>query len=62
MKETAVFLRISEKGVRRLLDRKLLSHIKVMGSIRIDKNDIISYLDANRSISTTSSEDESATI
>lgn len=46
--EVATLLNISETGVRRLIDRRLIPFFKVMRSIRFDKEDILSYLQSTR--------------
>lgn len=46
--EVAELLAISEPGVRRLIDRRIIPYFKVMRSIRFDKKDILSYLSNNR--------------
>lgn len=46
--ETAVFLTISEKGVRRLQHARQLPFIKVGGSVRFAKSDLLAYLESRR--------------
>lgn len=46
--EVATLLNISESGVRRLVDKRLIPSFKVMRSIRFDKKDVLSYLQDNR--------------
>ena len=46
--EVAILLNISESGVRRLVDKRLIPFFKVIGSIRFDKRDVLSYLQDNR--------------
>ena len=46
--ETAELLTISESGARRLIDKRLIPFFKMMGSIRFDKKDVLSYLQNNR--------------
>ena len=48
VEEAATLLRISQRGVRRMLDKRLVPIIRVMGSVRIDEKDILSYLEAQR--------------
>lgn len=43
--QVAELLLISQRSVRRLLDKKLIPFYRVMGSIRIDKRDILAYLE-----------------
>ena len=38
IEETAKLLRISQRGVRRMLDNKVIPKIKIVGSVRTDKN------------------------
>lgn len=47
--EVAEILNISGPGVRRLLQKQLMPFYRVMGSVRIDKKDVLSYLEDNRS-------------
>ncbi|MGV7222170.1 MAG: helix-turn-helix domain-containing protein [Nitrospinales bacterium] len=46
--EVAQLLNISKPGARRLVDKRLIPFFKVMGSIRFDKKDVLSYLENNR--------------
>ena len=46
--EVARLLKISKAGVYRLIDKRVIPFYKVMGSIRFDKKDVISYLKNNR--------------
>lgn len=46
--EVAGFLKISATGVRRLQQARHLPFIKVGGSIRFSKSDIMSYLEKQR--------------
>lgn len=46
--EVAKLLRISESGVRRLQQQRIIPFIKVGGSIRFSKRDIASYLERSR--------------
>ena len=46
--ELAHMLKISKAGVYRLIERRLIRFTKVMGSIRFEKNDVLSYLQNNR--------------
>ena len=46
--EVAELLNISESGVRRLIDKRMIPFIKVMRSIRFDRKDVFSYLENNR--------------
>ncbi len=46
--EVAKFLRISSTGVRRLQERRIIPFIKVGGSVRFLKEDILSYLRRQR--------------
>jgi len=46
--ETAEFLKISETGVRRLQQGRAIPFIKVGGSVRFAKSDIMSYLEKRR--------------
>ena len=48
IQETATLLRISHSGARRLLDKKLIPYIKVMGSVRIDMKDVLLYVEEQR--------------
>lgn len=47
-KETADFLKISVTGVRRLQDKRAIPFIKVGGSVRFSRSDIVSYLMTQR--------------
>ena len=60
IEQVAGLLLISQRGVRRLLDKKLVPFYRVMGSIRIDKKDILSYLESNRTEGSTTVENELA--
>ena len=46
--ETAEFLKISKTGVRRLQQKRLIPFIKVGGSIRFTKSDLVAYLQRRR--------------
>lgn len=46
--ETADFLKISLTGVRRLQEKRVIPFIKVGGSIRFSRSDIMSYLMTQR--------------
>jgi excisionase family DNA binding protein len=46
--EVARFLKISAGGVRRLQQRRLIPFIKVGGSIRFVKDDLLSFLATHR--------------
>jgi len=46
--ELARMLKISKPGVYRLIAKRKIRFYKVMGSLRFNKNDILSYLDQNR--------------
>jgi len=46
--EVAEFLRISATGVRRLQHQRQIAFIKLGGSIRFLRSDLISYLKAQR--------------
>lgn len=46
--ELADMLKISKTGVYRLIARRQIPFYKVMGSIRFNKNDVLSYLQQNR--------------
>ncbi len=46
--ETAEFLRISKSGVRRLQQKRQLPFIKVGGSVRFAKSDLLTYLEKQR--------------
>ena len=46
--EVAQMLKISKVGVYRLINKRLVRFYKVMGSIRFDKGDILSFLENNR--------------
>ncbi|MBN9360704.1 MAG: helix-turn-helix domain-containing protein [Devosia sp.] len=46
--ETAAFLTISEKGVRRLQHARRLPFIKVGASVRFAKRDLLAYLESRR--------------
>ena len=46
--EVARMLKISKAGVYRLIEKRLVPFSKVMGSIRFDRKDIMSYLKNNR--------------
>lgn len=48
IQETAKLLRISQRGIRRLLNKKFLTYIKIMGSIRIDIKDVLLYVEEQR--------------
>lgn len=46
--ELASLLKISKPGVYRLMAKRQIRFYKVMGSIRFDKSDVISYLQQNQ--------------
>ena len=46
--ELAGFLKISKAGVYRLMQKRKIAFHKVGGSLRFDKNDVMSYLEQNR--------------
>ena len=46
--EVAKLLKISASGVRRLQQARQLTFIKVGGSVRFSRRDIVSYLEARR--------------
>ena len=46
--ELAQMLKISKAGVYRLIDKRLIRFHKVMGSIRFERGDILSFLENNR--------------
>lgn len=46
--EVAKLLKISVLTVRRLQQRRLIHFVKVGGSVRFVKSDIVSYLEKNR--------------
>ena len=46
--ELADMLKISKPGVYRLIAQRQIRFYKVRGSIRFDKNDVVSYLEQNR--------------
>lgn len=46
--EVAKFLKISPTGVRRLQQQRLIPFLKVGGSVRFLKEDIVSYLKKRR--------------
>ena len=46
--EVAQMLKISKAGVYRLLNKRLIRFYKIMGSIRFQKSDILSFLENNR--------------
>lgn len=46
--EAAEFLTISESGVRRLIDKRAIPFFKVLGSIRLAREDLLAYLEENR--------------
>lgn len=48
IKEVAELLRVSPQSVRRLQQGRHLPFIKVGGSVRFDKNDIINFLKKQR--------------
>jgi excisionase family DNA binding protein len=45
--EVAIMLKISKVGVYRMVDKRYIRFYKVMGSLRFDKEDILSFLRAN---------------
>ena len=46
--DVARMLKISKAGVYRLINRRFIRFYKVMGSIRFEKGDIVSFLENNR--------------
>lgn len=46
--DVARMLKISKAGVYRLINRRFIRFYKVMGSIRFEKGDILSFLENNR--------------
>jgi excisionase family DNA binding protein len=46
--EVAEFLKISVPSARRLQQRRLIPFFKVGGSVRFNRNDVLSYLDKKR--------------
>ena len=46
--ELAQMLKISKAGVYRLINRRFIRFYKVMGSIRFEKGDVLSFLENNR--------------
>ena len=48
VREVATLLNISEPGVRRLMDKRLVPFFKIGGCIRFEKSDVLSYLQDNR--------------
>lgn len=46
--DVASVLNISESGVRRLVDMRLLPFFKVMRSVRFSREDVMHYLNENR--------------
>ena len=46
--ELAQMLKISKSSVYRLIEKRVIRFHKVMGSIRFDKGDILSFLENNR--------------
>ena len=46
--EVALMLKISKAGVYRLINKRVIRFYKIMGSIRFEKSDILSFLENNR--------------
>ena len=46
--EVAQMLKISKMGVYRLISKRAIPFYKVMGSIRFEKSEILSFLENNR--------------
>jgi excisionase family DNA binding protein len=46
--ELASLLKISKVGVYRLIERRQIPFHRIRGSLRFDKNDVLSYLQQNR--------------
>jgi len=46
--ELAQMMKISKAGVYRLIDKRMIRFHKVMGSIRFEKGDVLSFLENNR--------------
>jgi len=46
--ETAKMLRISKAGLYRLIHKRAIRFYKIMGSLRFEKGDIVSFLKTNR--------------
>jgi excisionase family DNA binding protein len=47
-RELAGLLKISKAGVYRLIEKRRIPFHKVMGSLRFDKEDVMSFLQDNR--------------
>ena len=47
-REVGQILKISQAGVYRLINKRVIRFYKVMGSIRFEKGDIVSFLENNR--------------
>ena len=60
IEETAKLLRISQRGVRRMLDNKVIPKIKIVGSVRTDKKDVLSYIESQRTGQSTDEDDDMA--
>jgi len=46
--EVAKMLRISKAGMYRLIYKRAIRFYKVMGSIRFERSDVVSFLESNR--------------
>ena len=46
--ELADMLKISKVGIYRLVEKRLIPFYKVMGSLRFDKKDVLTFLQQNR--------------
>jgi excisionase family DNA binding protein len=46
--DLARFLSISKTGVYRLVEKRRIPFLRVGGSLRFEKKDVLSYLDGNR--------------
>jgi excisionase family DNA binding protein len=46
--ELARMLKISKVGVYRLVEKRQIHFYKVMGNLRFDRNDVLSFLQQNR--------------
>ena len=46
--ETARLLTVSVPTVRRLQQRRIIPFVKIGGSVRFDKSDLVSYIERNR--------------
>ena len=46
--DVAKMLQISKTGMYRLINKRAIRFYKIMGSIRFEKSDVISFLEGNR--------------